>query len=277
MPLILRRLVAGLLGLMMAGPALADSSYITVASTTSTENSGLFDYLLPKFTDKTGIEVGVVAVGTGQAIKLAENGDADVLFVHHKPSEEKFVAQGYGVKRYDVMYNDFVIIGPKSDPAGIRGMQDAALALKKIATAQAPFTSRGDDSGTHKKELSLWNDAGVDVEQASGRWYRETGSGMGATLNTASAMNAYVLSDRATWLKFGNKGNLEILLEGDPKLFNQYGIILVNPEKYPHVKAEAGQTFIDWVLSAEGQKLIGDYTIEGQQAFFPDAKQGGSP
>jgi tungstate transport system substrate-binding protein len=277
MSLILCRLVAGLLGLMMAGLALAGPSYITVASTTSTENSGLFDYLLPRFTEKTGIEVRVVAVGTGQAIKLAEHGDADVLFVHHKLSEEKFVAQGYGVQRYDAMYNDFVIIGPKSDPAGIRGMQDAALALKKIATAQAPFTSRGDDSGTHKKELSLWNDAGVDVEQASGSWYRETGSGMGATLNTASAMNAYVLSDRATWLKFGNKGNLEILLEGDPKLFNQYGIILVNPEKYPHVKAEAGQTFIDWVLSAEGQKLIGDYTIEGQQAFFPDAKQGGSP
>jgi tungstate transport system substrate-binding protein len=214
----------------------------------------------------------VVAVGTGQAIKLAENGDADVLFVHHTPSEQQFVAEGHGVARYDVMYNDFVIIGPQSDPAGIKGMDDASAALKKIAEKQVPFASRGDDSGTHKKELSLWQDAGVDVDEASGSWYRETGSGMGATLNTASGMDAYVLSDRATWLSFGNKGNLEILVEGDPQLFNQYGIILVNPEKHPHVKAEAGQKFIDWVLSEEGQQLIGDYKINGQQAFFPNAK-----
>ena len=210
--------------------------FIIVASTTSTENSGLFSFILPKFTEKTGIEVRVVAVGTGQAIKNAQNGDADVLFVHHKASEEKFVADGFGVERFDVMYNDFVIIGPGDDPAAIKGMNEVAVALQKIAAAQAPFASRGDDSGTHKKELSLWQDAAVDVKAASGSWYRETGSGMGATLNIASAMNAYVMSDRATWLKFGNKGDLEILLEGDSRLFNQYGIILVNPEKHPHVK-----------------------------------------
>ena len=268
----LRWLLLSWLVLVLGGTALAAEPFITVASTTSTENSGLFRFLLPKFTAETGIDVQVVAVGTGQAIKLAENGDADVLFVHHTPSEQQFVAEGHGVARYDVMYNDFVIIGPQSDPAGIKGMDDASAALKKIAEKQVPFASRGDDSGTHKKELSLWQDAGVDVDEASGSWYRETGSGMGATLNTASGMDAYVLSDRATWLSFGNKGNLEILVEGDPQLFNQYGIILVNPEKHPHVKAEAGQKFIDWVLSEEGQQLIGDYKINGQQAFFPNAK-----
>lgn len=271
----LRWLLLSWLALVLGGTALAAEPFITVASTTSTENSGLFRYLLPKFTAETGIDVQVVAVGTGQAIKLAENGDADVLFVHHTPSEEQFVAQGHGVERHDVMYNDFVIIGPQSDPAGIKGMDGAAAALKKIAEDQAPFASRGDDSGTHKKELSLWQDAGVEVGKASDSWYRETGSGMGATLNTASGMDAYVLSDRATWLSFGNKGSLEILVEGDPKLFNQYGIILVNPEKHPHVKAEAGQKFIDWVLSEEGQRLIGDYKINGQQAFFPNAKADG--
>jgi tungstate transport system substrate-binding protein len=261
-------------GLMLAGQSWAADEFITVASTTSTENSGLFGFILPKFTEKAGIEVRVVAVGTGQAIKNAQNGDADVLFVHHKPSEEKFVAGGFGVKRFDVMYNDFVVIGPGSDPAGVKGMDDVAAALKKIADAEAPFTSRGDDSGTHKKERSLWQDAGVDVAAASGGWYRETGSGMGATLNTASGMHAYVLSDRATWLKFGNKGELEIVVEGDSKLFNQYGIILVNPEKHPHVKADAGQQFVDWVISVEGQKLIGEYQIEGQPAFFPNANKG---
>ena len=267
-------LTSAVLSFMLAGPALAADPFITVASTTSTENSGLFKDLLPRFTAKTGIEVRVVAVGTGQAIKLAENGDADVLFVHHQPSEEKFVADGFGVKRFQVMYNDYVIVGPKSDPAKVKGMKDAAGALTKIAGAQAPFASRGDDSGTHKQELSLWKEAGVGVKQASGGWYRETGSGMGATLNTASGMNAYALTDRSTWLQFGNKGDLEILVEGDPKLFNQYGIILVNPKKHPHVKAVEGQQFVDWVISKEGQQAIADYQIGGAQAFFPNAKPG---
>jgi tungstate transport system substrate-binding protein len=260
-----------LCGLILSAQSWAADQFITVASTTSTENSGLFEFLLPKFTEKTGIEVRVVAIGTGQAIKNAENGDADVLFVHHKPSEEKFVAAGHGVQRFDVMYNDFAVIGPTSDPAGVKGMKDVAQALHTIAETKSAFASRGDDSGTHKKELSLWQDAGVDVAAASGDWYRETGSGMGATLNTASGMNAYVLSDRATWLQFGNKGDLEIVVEGDSKLFNQYGIILVNPEKHPHVKADPGQQFVDWVISEEGQKLIGEYQIDGQQAFFPNA------
>ena len=260
-------LTAGLMTMSFAA-----DTFITVASTTSTENSGLFGFLLPKFTEKTGIEVRVVAVGTGQAIKNAENGDADVLFVHHKPSEEKFVAEGYGVERFDVMYNDFVLIGPGSDPASVKGGHDIGVALSAIAETQSPFASRGDDSGTHKKELSLWQEADADVKAASGTWYRETGSGMGATLNTASGMNAYVLSDRATWLNFGNKGDLTIVVEGDPKLFNQYGIILVNPEKHPHLKANEGQQFIDWVRSEEGQKLIAEYQIGGQQAFFPNAK-----
>lgn len=246
--------------------------YITVASTTSTENSGLFDKLLPAFTGKTGIEVRVVAVGTGQAIKLARNGDADVLFVHHKPSEDKFVADGFGVQRFDVMYNDFVVIGPRDDPAAIKAAGKVTDALKRIAAAESPFASRGDDSGTHKKELALWRNAGVDVEAASGSWYRETGSGMGATLNVASGMSAYVLSDRATWLQFRNKGELAVLFEGDPQLFNQYGITLVNPARHPHVKRADGRAFIDWMLSADGQSLINFYTIDGQQAFFANAK-----
>ncbi len=250
----------------------AADRFITVASTTSTQNSGLFDYMLPKFQQQTGIEVRVVAVGTGQAIRNARNGDADVLFVHHKPSEEKFVAAGFGVQRFDVMYNDFVVIGPSSDPAAVRGMKDVAAALGKIAASKAVFASRGDDSGTHKKEQSLWQLAGVDIKAASGSWYRETGSGMGATLNAASGMGGYVLSDRATWLNFGNKAGLEILVEGDSRLFNQYGIILVNAQKHPHVKAADGQQFIDWVISAAGQKVIGDYQIKGNQAFFPNAR-----
>jgi tungstate transport system substrate-binding protein len=264
---------SSLVGLAFAGPgpALAADRYITVSSTTSTENSGLFGFMLPKFTEKTGIEVRVVAVGTGQAIKLARNGDADVLFVHHKPSEEAFVADGFGVKRYDVMYNDFVFIGPKSDPAGIGGKKDVDAALKAIADARALFASRGDNSGTHKKELSLWKAAGVDVAAASGTWYRETGSGMGATLNAASGMGGHTLSDRATWLNFANKGDLQILVEGDPRLFNQYGIILVSRDKHPHVKSDLGQQFVDWILSGEGQRVIGEYTINGQQAFFPNA------
>jgi tungstate transport system substrate-binding protein len=220
--------------------------------------------------------VRVVAVGTGQAIELARNGDADVLFVHHKPSEEKFVADGFGVERHDVMYNDFVIVGPASDPAGTKGSKDVVDAIEKIAAAEAPFASRGDDSGTHKAELVLWQEAGIDVAGASGSWYRETGSGMGPTLNTAAGMNAYALTDRGTWLSFDNRQNLEILVEGDPRLFNQYGIILVNPEKHPHLKAELGQTFIDWVLSDQGQEAIGAFKINGEQAFFPNAKQGSS-
>jgi tungstate transport system substrate-binding protein len=258
------------------GPAAAQDQHITVASTTSTENSGLFRELLPKFQDQTGIEVRVVAVGTGQAIELARNGDADVLFVHHKASEEQFVAEGFGLERHDVMYNDFVIVGPASDPADIKGSKDVADAMAKIAAAEAPFASRGDDSGTNKAELALWQEAGVDVAGASGSWYRETGSGMGPTLNTAAGMDAYALTDRGTWLSFQNRQNLEIVVEGDPRLFNQYGIILVNPQKHPHVKAELGRTFIDWVLSDEGQEAIADFQINGQQAFFPNAGQGSS-
>ena len=251
--------------------AAAEGTFITLASTTSTQNSGLFGHLLPLFTKKTGIKVRVVAVGTGQAIRLAQNGDADVLFVHHRASEEKFVEDGFGVKRLDVMYNDFVLVGPAGDPARVRRTEDVVRALSKIAGAGAVFTSRSDDSGTHKKELALWQAAGVDVAAKSGAWYRETGAGMGATLNTASAMNAYALSDRATWLKFRNKGALKILVEGDKRLNNQYGVILVNPKRHPHVKAFHGQVFIDWVLSAEGQAAIGFYRIEGRQAFFPNA------
>jgi tungstate transport system substrate-binding protein len=272
---VLGALLSAGLGLAL-DPAAAQDQYITVASTTSTENSGLFGELLPKFQEETGIEVRVVAVGTGQAIELARNGDADVLFVHHKPSEEQFVADGFGVERHVVMYNDFVVVGPASDPAGVKGSKDVVDALGRIAEAKAPFASRGDDSGTHKAELALWQEAGVDVADASGTWYRETGSGMGATLNTAAGMDAYALTDRGTWLSFDNKADLEIVVEGDPRLFNQYGIILVNPEKHPHVKAELGQTFIDWVVSDEGQKAIADFQIKGQQAFFPNAKSGQS-
>ncbi|MXN64261.1 extracellular solute-binding protein [Stappia sp. GBMRC 2046] len=252
-------------------PASAEERFIVVQSTTSTANSGLLDAILPKFKDKTGIDVRVVAVGTGQAIKNATNGDGDVLFVHAKSAEEKFVADGWGVKRRDVMYNDFVIVGPKGDPAGIKGMDEATEALKKIAEAGAPFASRGDDSGTHKKELSLWKAADVDVAHASGDWYRETGSGMGATLNTAAGMGAYALTDRATWISFKNKSELAILAEGDDRLFNQYGVILVNPEKHAAVKADEGNAFIDWLTGPEGQQAIADYKLEGQQLFFPNA------
>ena len=259
--------------LFAVGTASAADRFITVASTTSTQNSGLFEHLLPQFTRKTGIEVRVIAVGTGQAIKLAEKGDADVLLVHHKPSEEKFVADGFGVKRFDVMYNDFVIVGPKADPAGTKGSKDAAAALKRIAEKRAVFASRADDSGTHKLELELWKAAGVEVKAQSGAWYRETGSGMGATLNTASGLSAYAVSDRASWSQFKNKGDLVILVEGDPRLFNQYGVILVNPAKHKHVKAKDGQAFVDWLVSAEGQTTIAAYKIGGEQGFFPNASK----
>lgn len=252
----------------------ASDKFITVASTTSTANSGLFDAILPVFEKETGIQVRVVAVGTGKAIRLARSGDADVLFVHHKPSEEKFVADGMGIERFDVMYNDFVLVGPKSDPAGINGSSKATDALQKIAKSGAPFTSRGDDSGTNKKELSLWKAASLDPKSASGGWYRETGSGMGATLNVASGMNAYAMTDRATWLKFKNKGDLKVLTEGDPALFNQYGIILVNEKKHPHIKSALGQQFVDWVISDDGQTRINDYKIKGKQAFFANAQPG---
>lgn len=252
--------------------AFAQDSFIVVQSTTSTQNSGLLDAILPAFQDRTGIEVRVVAVGTGQAIKNAMNGDGDVLLVHAKPSEEKFVADGWGVERLDVMYNDFILIGPEDDPAGVGGGKDIVAAFAAIAEAGAPFASRGDDSGTHKAELRHWNSAGIDVAAASGDWYRETGSGMGATLNAAAGMQAYVLSDRATWLAFGNKDGLDILVEGDPRLFNQYGIILVNPEKHPHVKAEQGQAFVDWLTGEEGQAAIAGFAIDGQQLFFPNAQ-----
>jgi len=257
-----------------AGPSVAADKFITVQSTTSTQNSGLLDYLLPKFTKTSGIEVHVVAVGTGQAIKNARNGDGDVLLVHAKPAEEKFVADGEGLKRFDLMYNDFVIVGPAGDPAKVGGMKDAVAALKKISAANAAFASRGDDSGTHKKELSLWKAAGIDVAAASGQWYRETGSGMGATLNTGVGMGAYVLTDRATWIAFKNKGDFKIQVEGDKMLFNQYGIILVNPQKHKNVKADLGQTFVDWMLSPQGQATIAAYKVDGQQLFFPNAAPG---
>ena len=256
--------------------AVAADRFITVASTTSTENSGLFHHLLPLFQQGTGIEVRVVAVGTGQAIELAQRGDADVLFVHHKPSEEKFVAEGSGVARFDVMYNDFVVVGPRADPAGVKGITDVAAALAQVAAKQTTFVSRGDDSGTHKLELSLWKAAGVDVAAASGTWYRAAGAGMGATLNTASGLDAYSLTDRGTWISFKNRGNLAILIEGDGRLFNQYGVMLVNPKKHPHVKATDGQTFIDWLLSDKGQQAIAAFRIEGEQAFFPNARKTGS-
>lgn len=250
-------------------PGLAGAQdFITVASTTSTEASGLFGHILPMFKDKTGIEVRVIAQGTGQALDTGRRGDADVVFVHAKAAEEAFVNEGAGVERKEVMYNDFVIVGPGEDPAGIKGGNDAVAALKKISETKAAFASRGDDSGTHKAELALWKQAGIEP---SGSWYRELGAGMGQTLNTSAQMPAYTLTDRATWLSFENKGPLEIVVEGDAKLFNQYGVILVNPEKHPHVKAAQGQAFIDWLVSPEGQGAIAGYKINGQQLFFPNA------
>jgi tungstate transport system substrate-binding protein len=257
--------------LCAALPAAAAENFIVVASTTSTEQSGLFGHILPIFEKKTGIQVRVVALGTGQALDQARRGDADVVFVHDKPAEEKFVAEGYGVKRQEVIYNDFVLIGPKSDPAKVAGGKEITEAFKKIEAAKAPFVSRGDKSGTHNAELRFWKAAGIELEQAKGPWYRDTGSGMGPALNSAASMNAYILADRGTWLSFKNRGELTVLVEGDPRLFDQYGVILVNPAKHPQVKKEMGQRFIDWIVSPEGQKAIADYKIDGQQLFFPNA------
>ena len=261
--------------IIVRAPATAEERSIVVASTTSTEDSGLFGYLLPIFKQKTGIDVKVVAQGTGQALDTARRGDADVVFVHARAQEEKFLAEGFGVKRFDVMYNDFVLIGPKSDPAGVRG-KDIETALRTIETKAAHFVSRGDRSGTHTAELALWKQAGVDLATSKGAWYREIGQGMGAALNMASAMGAYVLSDRGTWISFGNKGDLAIVVEGDKRLFNQYGVMLVNPQRFPHVKKELGQAFIDWLISGDGQAAIAGYRINGQQLFFPDAENGPS-
>jgi len=268
--------LAATITLVVAAPARAQDKSIVVASTTSTQDSGLFSHILPLFKAKTGIDVKVVAQGTGQALDTGRRGDADVLFVHAKAQEEKFVADGFGVKRYPVMYNDFVLIGPKSDPAGIKGMSDVAEALKAIKSKGAPFISRGDRSGTHIAELDLWKAAGIDIGKEKGPWYKEIGQGMGAALNTASAANAYVLADRGTWLSFKNRGDLDILVAGDKRLFNQYGVILVNPEKHPHVKKALGQAFIDWLVSPEGQKAIADYKINGQELFFPNANVPGA-
>jgi tungstate transport system substrate-binding protein len=252
-------------------PVHAQQRYITVASTTSTEQSGLFKHLLPMFEKKTGIQVRVVALGTGQALDMGRRGDADVVFVHARPLEEKFIADGYGVRRYEVMYNDFVLIGPKPDPAKVAGGKDAASALGKIQETKAAFVSRGDRSGTHFAELELWKAAGIDIAREKGSWYREIGQGMGPALNTAAAMNAYVLSDRATWLSFKNRAELAIAVQGDRRLFNQYGVMLVNPQKHLGVQKEMGQAFIDWLISSEGQEAIREYRIGGEQVFFPNA------
>jgi tungstate transport system substrate-binding protein len=266
-----RTILAAAVAAALCAPALAQDKSIVVASTTSTQDSGLFGYLLPLFKQATGITVKVIAQGTGQALDTARRGDADVAFVHARAAEEKFIAEGAGVKRYPVMYNDFVLIGPNSDPAGITGTRDIVAALKTIQAKAAPFVSRGDRSGTHQAEFALWKEAGIDIAAAKGPWYRDIGQGMGAALNTASSMNAYVLSDRGTWISFKNRGDLVIAVEGDQKLFNQYGVILVNPAKHPNVKKDEGQAFIDWLVSPAGQKAIEGYKIDGQQLFFPNA------
>lgn len=269
-----RRMVmvaAALATAILTTPVCAQDKSIVVSSTTSTQDSGLFGYILPLFKEKTGIDVKVIAQGTGQALDTGRRGDSDVVFVHAKSAEEKFLAEGEGVKRHPVMYNDFVLIGPKSDPAGIKGMKDVAKALTTIKDKQADFISRGDRSGTHIAEINLWNGSGIDIDKEKGPWYKSVGQGMGAALNTANASNAYVLSDRGTWLSFKNKGDLQILVEGDKHLFNQYGVMLVNPAKHPNVKKDLGQQFIDWLVSPEGQKAIADYKINGEQLFYPNA------
>jgi tungstate transport system substrate-binding protein len=271
-----RLLIAAAASFALAGHALAQDKSIVVASTTSTQDSGLFGHILPMFKAKTGIDVKVVAQGTGQALDTGRRGDADVVFVHARPAEEKFVAEGFGVKRYPVMYNDFILIGPKSDSAGVKGSKDIVAALGAIKTKGADFISRGDKSGTHQAELNLWKVAGIDIAKDKGPWYKEIGQGMGAALNTASASNAYVLADRGTWLSFKNRGDLVISVEGDKRLFNQYGVMSVNPAKHPHVKVADGKLFADWLTSPEGQKAIADYKIDGQQLFFPNAGQAGA-
>ena len=273
----IRRRVFAVLGAALFALGLcahAQDKFIVVASTTSTEQSGLFSHLLPAFEKDTGIKVRVVAVGTGQALDLARRGDADVVFVHDQPAEEKFEAEGWGVKRYPVMYNDFVLVGPRSDPAKIGGGKDILEAMRKIAAAKAPFVSRGDKSGTNAAELRYWKEAGIDIDTAKGPWYKDTGSGMGPALNTASATSSYILADRGTWLSFKNRGDLTILVEGDKRLFNQYGVMLVNPAKHPQVKRDLGQQFVDWVISPRGQAVIADYKIGGEQLFFPNAAKG---
>jgi tungstate transport system substrate-binding protein len=275
-----RNLVAAAIALAAAAfawqPTLAQEKSIVVASTTSTQDSGLFEYLLPLYKQKTGVTVKVIAQGTGQALDTGRRGDADVVFVHARSAEEKFLAEGQGVKRYPVMYNDFVLIGPKGDPAGIKGMADVGKAFQTIKARQAPFISRGDRSGTHIAELKLWKDSGIDIDKDKGPWYKSIGQGMGAALNTAGASNAYVLSDRGTWIHFKNKGDLQILVEGDKRMFNQYGVMLVNPEKHPNVKRELGQQFIDYLVSPEGQKDIANYKINGEQLFYPNANDAGA-
>lgn len=267
-----RRCLIAMVVVALLGPfAAAQEKSIAVASTTSTQDSGLFGHILPLFKAKTGIDVKVIALGTGQALDTARRGDADVVFVHAKAAEQKFLTEGFGVKRYPVMYNDFILIGPKSDPAGIKGSKEIVAALKMLKDKRLPFISRGDRSGTHIAELSLWKLAGIDIAADKGPWYKEIGQGMGAALNTASAADAYVLSDRGTWLSFKNKGDLVIAVEGDKRLFNQYGVMLVNPEKHPTVKKELGQQFIDWLISPEGQRAIADYKINGEPLFYPDA------
>jgi tungstate transport system substrate-binding protein len=267
---LVRALLAGLLCASFC--VQAQQRFITVASTTSTEQSGLFKHLLPIFEKKSGIQVRVVALGTGQALDMARRGDADVVFVHARPLEEKFLADGFGVQRFDVMYNDFILVGPRSDPAKVAGTKDIVAALQKIKAAGAPFASRGDNSGTHFAEVEMWKVAGIDIAKEKAAWYRETGSGMGPTLNTASGMNAYALADRGTWLSFKNRGELVIAVEGDRRLFNQYGVMLVNSAKHPHVKKEMGQAFVDWLISDQGQDAIAAYKIGGEQLFFPDSK-----
>jgi len=268
---VIRRICLLVLLSLAAFAAGAQQRFITVASTTSTEQSGLFGYLLPIFENKTGIKVHVVALGTGQALDVARRGDADVVFVQALSAEEKFLAEGEGVKRFPVMYNDFVLVGPKSDPAKIGGGKDIVVALTKLETSRAPFVSRGDRSGTHMAELALWKTAGIDIDKSKGAWYRDVGQGMGPALNTAASMNAYILADRGTWLAFKNRGDLTILVEGDKRLFNQYGVMLVNPARHPNVKKDLGQQFIDWLISPDGQTAIAAYKIGGEQLFYPNA------
>ena len=264
-----------ILAFALATGATAQDRFITVASTTSTEQSGLFGHLLPVFQKTSGVQVRIVALGTGQALDLARRGDADVVLVHARPAEEKFVADGHGVMRIPVMYNDFVLIGPRNDPAKIGGSKDILAALKRLESTKPAYVSRGDKSGTHMAELALWKEAGVDIDRARGPWYRDTGQGMGPALNTASSLNAYVLADRSTWLAFKNRGELAVLVDGDKRLFNQYGIMLVNAAKHAHVKKDLGQIFIDWLVSPAGQQAIAGYKINGEQLFFPNAGQEG--